>query len=82
VRVLPWDWPLPVEVAGAGAAAAAALRPREPLVRRERLAPFPLLLAAREDPAMPCACLRCAPSAAARLNVRPHSGHVNSVLGV
>ena len=31
-----------------------------------------------ELPAMPCARLRCAPSAAARVNVRPHSGQTNS----
>jgi hypothetical protein len=29
-------------------------------------------------PTTPCACLRWAPSAAARVNVRPHSGHLNS----
>ncbi len=29
-------------------------------------------------PTTPCACRRWAPSAAARLNVRPHSGHVKS----
>ena len=31
-----------------------------------------------EVPTTPCACRRWAPSAAARENVRPHSGHVNS----
>jgi hypothetical protein len=42
-----------------------------PLVRRFAR----LWLAA---PTTPCACLRWAPSAAARVNVRPHSGHLNS----
>src|SRR3954449_3701107 len=37
----------------------------EPLAREEA-----------ELPITPCACLRCAPSAAARVNVRPHSGQV------
>src|SRR4051812_2051284 len=35
----------------------------EPLAREEA-----------EVPITPCACLRCAPSAAALVNVRPHSG--------
>ena len=38
---------------------------------------------ARADrPATPCARLRCAPNAAARANVLPHSGHTNSPLAV
>ena len=39
-------------------------------------------VARAERPATPCARLRCAPSAAARVNVRPHSGHTNSPLAV
>jgi hypothetical protein len=33
-------------------------------------------------PATPCAWRRCAPRAAARPNVRPHSGHLNAVLAL
>jgi hypothetical protein len=35
-------------------------------------------VACAELPATPCARLRCAPSAAARVNVRPHSGQTKS----
>jgi hypothetical protein len=42
----------------------------ERLVRR--------LVARADRPATPCARLRCAPNAAARPNVRPHSGQTNS----
>jgi hypothetical protein len=41
-----------------------------------------LLFACADLPATPCARLRWAPSAAARVNFRPHSGHVNSTVSV
>src|SRR4051794_4761660 len=46
--------------------AVAVFLPREPFARAET-----------DVPATPCACLRCAPSAAALVKTRPHSGHVN-----
>jgi hypothetical protein len=49
-----------------------------------RLLPLRVFAAAaeaeRELPATPCARLRCAPSAAARVNSRPHSGQTNDSL--
>src|SRR3989442_665834 len=63
---------LPVEAA---MEVALERRPDDRLARRLP----PLTAAARDEPATPCACRRCAPSAAARVNVRPHSGHVNSL---
>jgi hypothetical protein len=55
--------------------AAVPLRAAAGPVRRTRL--LLLGVAEREVPAMPCERLRCAPSAEARLNSRPHSGHTN-----
>lgn len=51
---------------------AAGGRPRRPVVRLARA-----LLLELEVPGIPCARFRWAPSAAARPNVRPHSGHLN-----
>src|SRR5262249_52884969 len=45
----------------------------------ERRPPEPKRVAA-PAPCTPCALRRCAPNAAARANVRPHSGHVNCSL--
>lgn len=47
------------------------------VVRRDRR---PAARALLDVPTTPCACRRWAPSAAARENVRPHSGHLNSCL--
>jgi len=48
-------------------------------VCRRELAVLARARAADEDtPAIPCALLRCAPSAAARVNDRPHSGQMNA----
>lgn len=62
-----------VDVGLLGDAAAAWEPPRRPR-RREPRAP----LAAADAPTTPCARRRCAPSAAARVNARPHSGQVSS----
>jgi hypothetical protein len=44
--------------------------------RREAAVLARARVAVVELPATPCACFRCAPSAAARVKVRPHSGQV------
>src|SRR6266571_9012294 len=74
-----------------GAVLVAVVFPPAPAARRERavlVLRVPLLLALRARlrraraaltaPTTPCAWRRCAPKAAARLNVRPHSGQTNS----
>src|SRR5437879_2347866 len=66
-------WPL----ASVAAAFAPELLPLLLAVVRRRRAVFPAL-ALLDDPATPCARLRCAPSAAARVNALPHSGQTNS----
>jgi hypothetical protein len=56
------------------------LRPCVPAPVRDALAEALVVreLDRREAPATPCAWRRWAPNAAARVNVRPHSGHVTS----
>src|SRR4051794_40879365 len=61
--------------------AAPARRARGAAVRLRIVADLRLAFAFAELPATPCVILRCAPSAAARVNVLPHSGQV-SVVGV
>src|SRR5262245_8024706 len=61
------------------AADAAVRRPAEVVRARARLLALLRLPAAfAEVPATPCFSLRCAPSAAARVKVFPHSGQVNT----
>jgi hypothetical protein len=57
--------------------AARLLIPEPPVAREDELR-VGRLIARFARPATPCARLRCAPSAAARLNVRPHSGQTNA----
>ena len=69
-RPAPAPRRVPLDARASGPAPTVVRADDEPLVRR--------LVARADFPATPCARLRCAPSAAARPNVRPHSGQTNS----
>jgi hypothetical protein len=62
--------------------ALAAVRAPDPALRLAAARPARRFVACADWPATPCARFRCAPSAAARPNVRPHSGQTSSAPAV